>query len=84
MFKESALNSRTQYAQWLEKKCLQYVCYNLFLLCACSPHLGPGLVFVVYPQTFVTMPLAPLWAIVFFFMLLLLGLDSEVSLIGRR
>ncbi|KAL2095058.1 hypothetical protein ACEWY4_009777 [Coilia grayii] len=42
---------------------------------------GPGLVFVVYPQAFVTMPLAPLWAIIFFFMLLCLGLDSEFAMV---
>ncbi|XP_041948197.1 sodium- and chloride-dependent GABA transporter 1 [Alosa sapidissima] len=42
---------------------------------------GPGLVFVVYPQAFVTMPVAPFWAIIFFFMLLCLGLDSEFAMV---
>ncbi|CAL8266615.1 unnamed protein product [Merluccius merluccius] len=42
---------------------------------------GPGLVFVVYPQAFATMPLAPLWAVMFFFMLLCLGLDSEFCMV---
>ncbi|KAL6463846.1 hypothetical protein MHYP_G00282370 [Metynnis hypsauchen] len=42
---------------------------------------GPGLVFVVYPQAFVTMPVAPMWAVFFFFMLLCLGLDSQFAMV---
>lgn len=41
-------------------------------------YLGPGLVYVVYPQAFASMPLPQLWAVLFFLMLLCLGLDSEV------
>jgi len=39
---------------------------------------GPGLVFIVYPEALSTMPVAPLWSILFFLMMLTLGLSSMV------
>lgn len=37
---------------------------------------GPGLVFIVYPEAIATMPGSNFWSIIFFLMLITLGLDS--------
>ncbi|XP_049858536.1 sodium- and chloride-dependent GABA transporter ine isoform X3 [Schistocerca gregaria] len=42
---------------------------------------GPGLVFIVYPQAMAKMPASQLWAVLFFFMLLCLSLNSQFAIV---
>ncbi|OQR72161.1 sodium-dependent serotonin transporter-like [Tropilaelaps mercedesae] len=46
---------------------------------------GPGLVFIVYPQAISTLLYSPVWSVMFFLMLITLGLDSTIhQMLGFR
>jgi solute carrier family 6 amino acid/orphan transporter-like 15/16/17/18/20 len=42
---------------------------------------GTGLAFIVFTQAIVELPVAPFWAVIFFLMLLALGIGSQIGIL---
>ncbi|XP_067650919.1 sodium- and chloride-dependent glycine transporter 1-like [Haliotis asinina] len=60
---------------------LGFMAYNRQVSVADVAAGGPGLAFIAYPEALASMPAPTVWAILFFFMMLIIGFSSQFSII---
>ncbi|KAL6459872.1 hypothetical protein MHYP_G00316310 [Metynnis hypsauchen] len=73
-----ALNSGTSiFAGFAVFSILGYMCHELNLPMENIVNSGPGLAFIAYPKALSLLPSPQLWSLLFFLMILFLGLDSQ-------
>lgn len=54
-----------------------FLAHNLHVPVSEVVQSGPGLAFIAYPEAVLLMPMPRIWAILFFFMMLILGMGSQ-------
>ncbi|XP_035383929.1 sodium- and chloride-dependent GABA transporter 2-like isoform X1 [Electrophorus electricus] len=73
-----ALNSATSiFAGFAVFSVLGYMCHELDLPMEDIVRSGPGLAFIAYPKALSLLPGPQFWSVLFFLMILFLGLDSQ-------
>ncbi len=78
LFFLTAMNSGTSfYAGFAIFSVLGYMATEQGVQVADVAESGPGLAFIAYPRAVMTMPWSSFWAVMFFTMILLLGMGSQ-------